>query len=207
MHDYSQDKGQRGGEISIRSLTTFTRTSISYFLPLSLLCVHHTFEWQNIVQLLTTRQGFELKCVFYFFSPAVFLFHSLWSEFGLLLCCRWSSFLLRKCTLRRFSSQRSLSLFYSRLCLLSVHPASGVDSGQRQPAHLPRTCSMGLHWSPLTTLRRWPQRWDGVPVAVTINLSVRLSACSPVSLFLPNWKPLHQVRTITPWMLDSFSLP
>lgn len=36
-------------------------------------------------------------------------------------------------------------------------PTPGVDSCQGQPAYFLVTCSMGLHWSPLTTLKRWPR--------------------------------------------------
>lgn len=46
-------------------------------------------------------------------------------------------------------------------------------------------CPAGLHWSPPTTLRRWPQQWDGAPVVVSANLSIHPPACSPVSLALP----------------------
>lgn len=60
-----------------------------------------------------------------------------------------------------------------------------VDSRLGPPTHFPVTCSMGLHWSSLTTLKRWPRRWRGVPVVVTIRPSIHPAACSPVSLVLP----------------------
>lgn len=85
------------------------------------------------------------------------------------------------------SYQSPLCFFAGSGAFASCHstPTPGVDSCKSRPTLFPVTCSMGLHWSPLTTLKRWPRRWNGAPAVMTVNLSVHPSACSPVSLFLP----------------------
>lgn len=147
-----------------------TKISINFFPSWTLCCVRHSLNgspkliWGRVIQKQKSNIGKARRCVC-LFKPSEDV-----SCVKAVFNCVFAPPLL---------SLQSLLCFLAASC--HSIPSPGVDSCHGQPDHFLVTCSMGLHWSPLTTLKGWLQRWTGAPVVVTINLSVHPPACSPVS--------------------------